>query len=191
MEHICAILRHPSLLAGLRPRQGRIDRQIWAKKGARRLAVAILTAIRQTIRSASNAGYRRIGSAAPATRVTAGPVATAPTVPNNPPSASDHPSVTVDDDGVGLTPEQTTARDLRACGPIRPYPAAAGRSVAGCYVGGEDLDRWMVEEGWALAFRKYSLDYVDAEDEARQARRGVWAGEFETPWEWRTAHRRR
>ena len=32
-----------------------------------------------------------------------------------------------------------------------------GRVVAVCYVGSEDLDRWMVEQGWAVAFRKYSL----------------------------------
>ena len=64
-----------------------------------------------------------------------------------------------------------------------------GRVVAVCYVGGEDLDRWMVEQGWAVAFRKYSLDYVDAENDAREARRGIWQGEFEPPWEWRAARR--
>ena len=65
-----------------------------------------------------------------------------------------------------------------------------GRVVAVCYVGSEDLDRWMVEQGWAMAFRKYSLDYVDAEDDAREARRGIWQGEFEMPWEWRAARRK-
>jgi endonuclease YncB( thermonuclease family) len=64
-----------------------------------------------------------------------------------------------------------------------------GRVVAVCYAGGEDLDRWMVEQGWAVAFRKYSLDYVDAENDARKARRGIWQGEFEMPWEWRAARR--
>ncbi len=64
-----------------------------------------------------------------------------------------------------------------------------GRVVAVCYVGSEDLDRWMVEQGWAMAFRKYSLDYVDAENDAREARSGIWQGEFEMPWEWRAARR--
>ena len=64
-----------------------------------------------------------------------------------------------------------------------------GRTVAVCYVGSEDLDRWMVEQGWAAAFRKYSLDYVDAENDAREARRGIWQGEFEMPWDWRAARR--
>jgi endonuclease YncB( thermonuclease family) len=40
------------------------------------------------------------------------------------------------------------------------------RAVAVCYIGNEELDGWLVKEGWALAFRKYSLDYVSAEDEA-------------------------
>jgi endonuclease YncB( thermonuclease family) len=65
-----------------------------------------------------------------------------------------------------------------------------GRVVAVCHVSGEDLDRWMVEQGWAVAFRKYSIDYVDAENDAREAGRGIWQGEFELPWEWRAARRK-
>jgi endonuclease YncB( thermonuclease family) len=36
-----------------------------------------------------------------------------------------------------------------------------GRTVAVCFVAGEDINRWLTSEGWALAYRKYSLDYVD------------------------------
>lgn len=43
----------------------------------------------------------------------------------------------------------------------------------------------MVRQGWALAYRRYSKDYVGDENEAQAARRGMWAGEFEKPWEWR------
>jgi endonuclease YncB( thermonuclease family) len=64
-----------------------------------------------------------------------------------------------------------------------------GRTVAVYYVGSEDLDRWTVEQGWAVSFRKYSLDCVDAENDAREAGRGIWQGEFEMPWEWRAARR--
>jgi hypothetical protein len=39
--------------------------------------------------------------------------------------------------------------------------------------------------GWALAYRRYSMDYVAAEDEARKAKRGMWRGTFVKPWEWR------
>ena len=67
-----------------------------------------------------------------------------------------------------------------------------GRIVAVCRVGGpkgKDLGAWMVSEGWALAYRKYSLDYVAAEDAARKAGRGLWRGKFITPWEWRRGKR--
>ena len=56
------------------------------------------------------------------------------------------------------------------------------RTVAVCLVGNEDINRWMTFQGWALAYRKYSGDYVDAEDEARVAGRGLWRGGFEPPW---------
>ncbi|MGD9882672.1 MAG: thermonuclease family protein [Reyranella sp.] len=35
-----------------------------------------------------------------------------------------------------------------------------GRTVAVCSRGSEDLNRWMVANGWAVAFRRYSFDYV-------------------------------
>jgi endonuclease YncB( thermonuclease family) len=64
-----------------------------------------------------------------------------------------------------------------------------GRTVAVCFVGTEDIAAWMVRQGWALAFRKYSIAYVHEEDEARAARLGIWQGEFTAPWEWRAARR--
>lgn len=64
------------------------------------------------------------------------------------------------------------------------------RVVAVCYLGKEDLGSWLVKKGMALAFRRYSLDYVAEEDEARAAKLGVWRGEFQPPWEWRAAHHR-
>lgn len=60
-----------------------------------------------------------------------------------------------------------------------------GRLIATCYLGGEDLDGWMVSQGWALAFRRYSLQYVPEEEEAMAAKRGIWQGAFMAPWEWR------
>ena len=63
------------------------------------------------------------------------------------------------------------------------------RVIARCTVAGEDLEKWMVANGWALAYRRYSLDYVDEEADAQAARRGIWAGEFVRPWEWRRGKR--
>jgi len=40
-----------------------------------------------------------------------------------------------------------------------------GRVVAVCRAGGEDLGAWLVSEGWALAYRHYSGDYIDEEDD--------------------------
>ncbi len=59
------------------------------------------------------------------------------------------------------------------------------RIIARCTVAGEDMGAWMVSEGLALAYRRYSVDYVDEEAEAQAARRGIWAGVFVKPWEWR------
>ena len=47
----------------------------------------------------------------------------------------------------------------------------------------------MVANGLALAYRRYSLDYVDEEADAQAARRGIWVGEFVKPWEWRRGKR--
>ena len=52
------------------------------------------------------------------------------------------------------------------------------RIVAVCKKGPADLGAAMVKAGLALAYRQYSEDYVDEEDDARRAKRGMWAGEF-------------
>jgi endonuclease YncB( thermonuclease family) len=63
-----------------------------------------------------------------------------------------------------------------------------GRLVAKCFSpSGVDVGRRMVSAGWALAYRRYSTDYVDAENEARRARRGLWRGTFTKPWAWRAS----
>jgi endonuclease YncB( thermonuclease family) len=67
-----------------------------------------------------------------------------------------------------------------------------GRIVAVCKVGGPrglDVGSRMVAEGWALAYRKYSKDYVGAEDAAKEASTGLWRGTFVPPWEWRRGKR--
>jgi endonuclease YncB( thermonuclease family) len=47
----------------------------------------------------------------------------------------------------------------------------------------------MVRSGWAVDFRRYSKGaYADEEAQARAARRGLWAGEFEVPAQWRKTH---
>ncbi len=43
----------------------------------------------------------------------------------------------------------------------------------------------MVRAGLALAYRQYSMRYVDLENAARADREGMWAGLFVEPWTWR------
>ena len=64
-----------------------------------------------------------------------------------------------------------------------------GRIIAVCTVSGEDINAWLVSQGWALAYRTYSLDYTAHEDLARSQRRGIWSSEFIPPWRWRRGER--
>jgi endonuclease YncB( thermonuclease family) len=66
-----------------------------------------------------------------------------------------------------------------------------GRVVAVCSAGGEDLNGWMVSQGWALAYRHYSTVYVPIEDKAHLAGVGIWRGAFQAPWDWRRVQRQR
>ena len=64
-----------------------------------------------------------------------------------------------------------------------------GRVVAVCHSRGEDLNGWMVSQGWALAYRRYSRDYIKQEKRASASKRGVWVGKFIAPWDWRRGKR--
>jgi endonuclease YncB( thermonuclease family) len=64
-----------------------------------------------------------------------------------------------------------------------------GRIVAVCRAYGEDLSAWMAGLGWALAFRRYSMQYVPAEKLAERRKAGMWSGEFMPPWEFRARGR--
>ena len=64
-----------------------------------------------------------------------------------------------------------------------------GRTVAVCYLGKIELNEWMVRQGHAVAYTRYSANYVAAEAEARKAKRGIWASKFDRPEEWRRSKR--
>lgn len=59
------------------------------------------------------------------------------------------------------------------------------RTLATCYFADQDLNAWMVQEAWALAYVKYSSRYRDVEEDARIRQRGLWQGAFIAPWDWR------
>ncbi len=67
----------------------------------------------------------------------------------------------------------------------RVVPENTAPPAAKCAIGRIDLNEQMVLQGWALAARQASSDYVRAEEAARRVREGLWRHTFETPWDWR------
>jgi endonuclease YncB( thermonuclease family) len=65
-----------------------------------------------------------------------------------------------------------------------------GRSVAKCDVDGEDVQQWMVKNGWALAYLRFSHAYDADEKVAREAKAGLWDGAFFAPWDWRVRNKK-
>ena len=63
------------------------------------------------------------------------------------------------------------------------------RLVAKCFVGRTDIGEQPVIQGWALAYRRYSKDYVQAELAAQTLQAGLWRGTFVPPWDWRRLKR--
>lgn len=68
------------------------------------------------------------------------------------------------------------------------------RIVAVVHAGGIVINEWLVQEGHAWAYRRYTDDpvYCRLEDDARRARRGLWKrppSQWIAPWDWR--HRQR
>ena len=64
------------------------------------------------------------------------------------------------------------------------------RILGTCYVEEENLSAWMVRHGFALAYRRYSKQYVQQEELAKAAKAGMWEGTFMPPWEWRKKGRK-
>ncbi len=52
-----------------------------------------------------------------------------------------------------------------------------------------DINEQIVLQGWALACRQYSMDYVSAEKAAKSLSEGLWKGQFVPPWDWRRGKR--
>ena len=64
-----------------------------------------------------------------------------------------------------------------------------GRIVGRCFSNGNNLGETMVVQGLALAYRQYSSEYVPMERVSKSVQRGMWAGKFTPPWEWRRGKR--
>lgn len=63
-----------------------------------------------------------------------------------------------------------------------------GRSVGKCRTEFLELNEAMVELGWAVAYREFSVDYVEAEERAKLGKAGIWNSTFTMPSEHRMAN---
>ena len=59
------------------------------------------------------------------------------------------------------------------------------RILAECFVNNQSLSKYLVREGYAFAYRKYSTKYIPDEDYAKKNKKGMWAMTFEYPWDYR------
>lgn len=65
-----------------------------------------------------------------------------------------------------------------------------GRTVARCSVSGRDVGAEMVRAGAAVAFTRYSTDYVGLEAAAKNEARGLWSGAVTAPGDYRKVAKR-
>ena len=59
------------------------------------------------------------------------------------------------------------------------------RYLAKCFKNRTNLNQWMVRNGYAVAYRRYSNEYVSDEDFAKKNKLGLWQGKFLIPEKWR------
>jgi len=60
-----------------------------------------------------------------------------------------------------------------------------GRTLAECFVGKESLSSYLVREGYAFAYRKYSDKFIADEEYAQSKGNGMWSMQFLFPWDFR------
>ena len=63
------------------------------------------------------------------------------------------------------------------------------RIVAECFVGQTNINKELVRNGWALAYRDYSRDFINDEEFAKNNKLGIWKGTFIHPKKWRKINR--
>lgn len=68
---------------------------------------------------------------------------------------------------------------------IRENTDQYGRTLAECFVGKESLSSYLVREGYAFAYRKYSDKFIPDEEYAQSKGNGMWSMDFIFPWDFR------
>ena len=59
------------------------------------------------------------------------------------------------------------------------------RYIGVCLLGDVNLNKWMVRNGYAVSYRRYSKDYIEDENYAKKKKTGLWSGNFIHPEKWR------
>lgn len=59
------------------------------------------------------------------------------------------------------------------------------RYIATCYKNKKNLNKWMVRNGYAVAYLRYSKEYLRDENYAKKKGLGLWRGAFLRPEKWR------
>ena len=64
------------------------------------------------------------------------------------------------------------------------------RQIAVCYANGQDANRWMVANGYAIGYFEYTGTYAREAFKAKDAKLGIWQGEFLFPAKFRHQKRK-
>ena len=59
------------------------------------------------------------------------------------------------------------------------------RNIGVCYLKKQDINSWLVKNGYAIAYRRYSKKYIIDEQYAEENKLGIWQGTFMEPEKWR------
>ena len=59
------------------------------------------------------------------------------------------------------------------------------RTIAECFINEESLSKFLVSNGYAFAYRKYSRKFIKDERFAKKNKLGLWSMKFMFPWEFR------
>ncbi len=59
------------------------------------------------------------------------------------------------------------------------------RFIGTCYIKNQDINKWLVKNGYAVSYKKYSKKYLLDEQYAKENKLGLWRGSFMRPDKWR------
>jgi endonuclease YncB( thermonuclease family) len=59
------------------------------------------------------------------------------------------------------------------------------RYLSICFLEKKDINSWLVKNGYAVAYKRYSKKYILEEQHAKKNKLGIWRGTFQNPEEWR------